>query len=118
MLAPQPKSERSEARLRATKKEIIRTMRTLTTMMIMTGLVALAGCSYLKQPDAYIKQPTICIDKKWYGYHKTGGCPSTLKASAPDASQEMAARLAALERATQLPVTILLLGVRRIAGLR
>jgi chemotaxis protein MotB len=73
-------------------------MRTFTTTMVIAGLVALTGCSSLKQPDTYIKQPTVCVDKKWYGYYQGSGCPSTTKAVVPDASQEMAARLAALER--------------------
>ncbi len=74
-------------------------MRTFTTVIVLTSLAALTGCSsWLKQhPDTYIKQPTVCIDQKWYGYHKAGGCPSTVKAVVPDASEEMAARLAALE---------------------
>ena len=80
-------------------KEII--MRMLKTTVVMTSLVALTGCSSLKHSDSYIKQPTVCIDKKWYGYHQGTGCPSTTKVVAPDASQEMAARLAALERDRQ-----------------
>lgn len=76
-------------------------MRMLTTTMVTAGLIVLTGCSSLKQSDAYIKRPTVCIDKNWYGYHKAGGCPPTAKAVAPDASQEMAARLAALERDRQ-----------------
>ncbi|UVT22183.1 MAG: OmpA family protein [Nitrospira sp.] len=77
-------------------------MRTLKTAIGMAILVALMGCSsFLKQhPDAYIKQPTVCIDQ-WYGYHQGSGCPSTAKVVPPDASQEMAARLAALERDRQ-----------------
>ena len=67
-------------------------------VLLMTGLVVLVGCSSLKHSDGYIKQPTVCVDKKWYGYHQGSGCPSTAKAVMPDASQEMAARLAALER--------------------
>jgi chemotaxis protein MotB len=77
-------------------KEII--MQMLKTTVIITGLVALVGCSSMKHSDGYIKQPTVCIDKKWYGYHQGAGCPSTTKVVVPDASQEMAARLAALER--------------------
>ncbi|MBP6606294.1 MAG: OmpA family protein [Nitrospira sp.] len=76
-------------------KEII--MRMLKTAVVMTGLVALVGCSSMKHSDGYIKQPTVCIDKKWYGYHQGAGCPALTKVVAPDASQEMAARLAALE---------------------
>jgi chemotaxis protein MotB len=79
------------------KEEII--MRTITTAIVMTGLVVLTGCSSsLKQhPNTYIKQPTVCIDR-WYGYYLGSGCPTTAKAAAPDASKEMADRLAALER--------------------
>lgn len=73
-------------------------MRLEKGFIVLTGLVVLAGCSSLKHSDSYIKQPTVCIDKKWYGYHQGTGCPSTAKAVVPDASQEMAARLAALER--------------------
>jgi chemotaxis protein MotB len=69
--------------------------------ILMTGLAVLVGCSSVKHPDGYIKQPTVCIDKKWYGYHQGSGCPSMAKVAAPDASQEMAARLAALERDRQ-----------------
>ena len=78
-------------------KEVL--MRLGTNILLMTGLVVLVGCSSLKHSDGYIKQPTVCIDDKWYGYHQGAGCPSTTKVVAPDASQEeMAARLAALER--------------------
>ena len=81
-------------------EEII--MQMLKTTVIMTGLVALIGCSSsIKHPGTYFKQPEVCIDKKWYGYHQGSGCPSTAKAVVPDASQEMAARLAALERDRQ-----------------
>ena len=73
-------------------------MRSAKSFILLTGLVVLVGCSSLKHPDGHIKQPTVCIDKKWYGYHQGSGCPSTTKAVVPDASQEMAARLAALER--------------------
>lgn len=74
-------------------------MGTLKTAIGMAIVVALMGCSsFLKQhPDAYIKQPTVCIDR-WYGYHQGKGCPSTAKAVTPDPSQELAARLAALEQ--------------------
>lgn len=60
------------------------------------------GCSSpLVQPSSYITQPEVCIDKQWYGYHQGSGCPSMTKAAAPDPSQDMAARLAALERERQ-----------------
>lgn len=65
------------------------------TVALLTSLVMLAGCS------SYIKQPTVCIDKKWYGYHKGSGCPSAAKAVVPDPLQEMTSRLAALERDRQ-----------------
>lgn len=71
-------------------------MRMLKTMVIMTGLVALVGCSSSAQHSgSYIKHPEVCIDKKWYGYHQGSGCPSTAKAVASDATAD---RLAALER--------------------
>ncbi len=77
-------------------------MRTFKTSMMLIGLVALAGCSAFKDhPSSHIKQPTVCVDKGWYGYYKGTGCPSTAKVTAPDASQKMAARLAALERDRQ-----------------
>ena len=68
------------------------------SVILVTGLVALTGCSSSKHPDTFIKQSTVCVDKGWYGYHPGKGCPSTVKVAAPDPSQEMAARLAALER--------------------
>ena len=69
------------------------------TIMIMTGLVALVGCSSSgQQSGSYIKQPEVCIDKKWYGYHQGSGCPSTATAVAADPSAD---RLAALERERQ-----------------
>lgn len=75
-------------------------MRTFISTMVTAGLVVLTGCSSLKQPEI-IKQPTVCIDKKWYGYHQAGGCPSVAKAAAPDVSGSVAlasaASLAALE---------------------
>ncbi|MGE0467926.1 MAG: OmpA family protein [Nitrospira sp.] len=74
-------------------------MRTRNTSMLLIGLVALAGCSAFKDhPSSHIKQPTVCIDKKWYGYYQGSGCPSTTKAVAPDPSAD---RLAALERERQ-----------------
>lgn len=77
-------------------------MQMLKTTLVITGLAAMMGCSStLVQPGSYITQPEVCIDKNWYGYHQGSGCPSTTKAVAPDASQEMAARLAALERDRQ-----------------
>lgn len=77
-------------------------MRMLKITCVVTGLAAMMGCSStLVQPGSYITQPEVCIDKQWYGYHQGSGCPSMTKAAAPDASQEMAARLAALERERQ-----------------
>jgi chemotaxis protein MotB len=74
-------------------------MRTLKTSVVLIGLVVLAGCSSSKNhASSYIKQPTVCVDKGWYGYHLGAGCPSTTKAVAPDPAQERAARLAALEQ--------------------
>ncbi len=70
-------------------------MANLKTTTVLTGLVVLAGCSAMpNHPSSYIKQPTVCIDKKWYGYHQGSGCPSTAKAVVSD---PMADRLAALE---------------------
>jgi len=66
--------------------------------IVMTGLIVLVGCSSLKHSDSYIKQPTVCIDKKWYGYYQGSGCPSAAKAAASDPSAD---RLAALERDRQ-----------------
>ena len=74
-------------------------MRMLTTSTVLTGLVVLAGCSAMNNhPASYIKQPTVCIDKKWYGYHLGSGCPSTAKAVVSDPTAD---RLAALERERQ-----------------
>ncbi len=75
-------------------------MRSNTIVMVLTGIVVLSGCSSSMKQPAYIKQPTVCIDQ-WYGYFLDKGCPSTAKAVVPDAAQEMAARLAALENDRQ-----------------
>ena len=66
-------------------------MRSGKGVLLMTGLVALVGCSSLNHSDGYIKQPTVCVDKKWYGYHQGAGCPSTAKAAVatPAASDEL-----------------------------
>jgi len=70
-------------------------MRTLKTVMVLIGLVVLAGCSSSKNhASSYIKQPTVCVDKGWYGYHLGTGCPSSKKVVAPDPT---ATRIAALE---------------------
>lgn len=69
------------------------------TIIILTGVIALAGCSSSgQQAGSYIKQPEVCVDKKWYGYHQGSGCPSTATAVASD---PMADRLAVLERDRQ-----------------
>jgi chemotaxis protein MotB len=74
-------------------------MRTLKTSVVLIGLVVPASCSSSKNhASSYITQPTVCVDKGWYGYHLGAGCPSTTKAVAPDPAQERAARLAALEQ--------------------
>jgi chemotaxis protein MotB len=74
-------------------------MKMLKTAMVLTGLVALVGCSSTaKHAGSYIKQPEVCIDKKWYGYHLGSGCPSTVQAVASDPAAD---RLAALERERQ-----------------
>jgi chemotaxis protein MotB len=66
-------------------------MQRVKPIIAMLGVIILMGCS------SYVKQPEVCIDR-WYGYALDGGCPATMKkAAAPDASQEMVARLAALE---------------------
>ena len=84
---------------RREEKEVI--MPVLKATVIVTGLVALMGCSSsLKQTSGYIKQPEVCIDR-WYGYHQGSGCPSAATIAAPDPSKEMAARLAALEQDRQ-----------------
>lgn len=65
-------------------------------IILMTGLVVLVGCSSSgTHSGPYIKQPDVCIDKKWYGYHLGSGCPSTAAAVAADPAAD---RLAALER--------------------
>lgn len=74
-------------------------MGALKTSTVLTSLVLLAGCSALpNHPSSYIKQPTVCIDKKWYGYHQGSGCPSTAKTVVADPTAD---RLAALERERQ-----------------
>nr|WP_086425371.1 OmpA family protein [Nitrospira cf. moscoviensis SBR1015] len=74
-------------------------MRTRNTAMALAGLVVLVGCSSsATHSGSYIKQPNVCIDKKWYGYHQGSGCPSTAKAVASDSTAE---RLAALDRERQ-----------------
>lgn len=71
-------------------------MRTQRTSIFLIGIVILAGCSSFKNhPSSYIKQPTVCIDKKWYGYHQDNGCPSIAKVAASDPTAD---RLSALER--------------------
>lgn len=78
-----------------TEKEII--MRAFKTTVVMTGLVVLMGCSSsIKHPDPYIKQSQVCTDR-WYGYHQKSGCPSVVKAAAPDPSKEMPVLLAAAQ---------------------
>jgi chemotaxis protein MotB len=74
-------------------------MRTLKVAIVLTGLGALVGCaSSTKHSGTYIKQPEVCVDKKWYGYYQDSGCPSTVQAVASDPSAD---RLAALERDRQ-----------------
>ncbi|MBL8074578.1 MAG: OmpA family protein [Nitrospira sp.] len=74
-------------------------MGALKASTVLTSLVVLAGCSALpNHPSSYIKQPTVCIDKKWYGYHQGSGCPSTAKTVVADPTAD---RLAALERERQ-----------------
>lgn len=71
-------------------------MRVGKGIIVMTGLVALVGCSSSgTHTGSYIKQPEVCVDKKWYGYHLGSGCPSTAAAVASDPSAD---RLAALEQ--------------------
>lgn len=74
-------------------------MRTLKTAIVVTGLIALVGCSSsAKHQSSYIKQPEVCVDKKWYGYYLGNGCPSTAKIVVSDPT---ANRLATLERESQ-----------------
>lgn len=71
-------------------------MRMSRTSMLLIGCFVLAGCSSFKNhPSSYIKQPTVCIDKKWYGYYQGSGCPSTAKAVESDPRAD---RIEALER--------------------
>lgn len=72
-------------------------MRTCKAPILLMGLVVLAGCSSFKNHPSYIQQPTVCIDKNWYGYHQASGCPSTAEAAVSNPVREMAARLDALE---------------------
>ena len=74
-------------------------MRTLKAAVVLIGLVALVGCaSSTRHSGSYIKQPEVCVDKKWYGYHQGSGCPSMVTAVAADPTAD---RLAALERERQ-----------------
>ncbi len=57
-------------------------VRTLITVIVMTGWMVVTGCAYLKQSDAYSKQATVCFDKGRSGYW----CPSTATAVASEAS--------------------------------
>jgi chemotaxis protein MotB len=70
-------------------------MQAFKTAVLATSLVALAGCSYLKQP-------AVCIDR-WYGYAQHDQCPApdASKDMADNASKDTAARLAALEKERQ-----------------
>lgn len=64
-------------------------MRAFKTTVVMTGLVVLMGCSSSHtQPEPYIKQSKVCVDR-YYGYHQESGCPSVAKAAVPDPSKEM-----------------------------
>jgi chemotaxis protein MotB len=72
-------------------------IRTVATALVTAGLVALIGCSSLKQPETYIRQQTVCIEK-WFGYHKAGGCQPTAKLAASDTQKEKTSGPAALER--------------------
>ncbi|MBI3357271.1 MAG: OmpA family protein, partial [Nitrospirae bacterium] len=67
----------------------------LKPAILATSLVAVAGCS------TYIKQPVVCTRDGWYGYVQSGQCPGAKAMAAPAASDDMAARLAALERERQ-----------------
>lgn len=69
-------------------------MQIFKTAILATCLVALAGCS------TYIKQPVVCTRDGWYGYVQSGQCPAAKTMAAP-ASNDMADRLAALERERQ-----------------
>ena len=74
-------------------------MQATKTIIVLTGMIALVGCSTSgQQSGSYIKKPEVCVDKNWYGYHLGSGCPSTAAAVASD---PMADRLAALERDRQ-----------------
>jgi chemotaxis protein MotB len=67
-------------------------MQTFNTAILATSVVVLAGCS------SYIKQPEVCIDQKWYGYVQGPPCTPPTKMTASD---DTAARLAALEKERQ-----------------
>jgi chemotaxis protein MotB len=73
------------------KEEII--MQILKTTILVTSLVTFAGCS------SYIKQPAVCTSEGWYGYERSGQCPSKpVLAIVPDNTAD---RLAVLERERQ-----------------
>ena len=66
------------------------------TVLLVTSLVALTGCS------SYVKQSDVC-SKGYYGYVLDGGCPARVspRAMVPDASKDAEARIAALEKENQ-----------------
>jgi chemotaxis protein MotB len=83
-------------------------MQIFKTTILATSLVTLAGCS------AYIKQPVVCVADGWYGYEQSGLCPS--KPFAMSASDDTAARLAALERERRQLADELAATQRRLAA--
>ena len=66
------------------------------TVLLATGLVALAGCG------SYVKQSDVCSMGN-YGYVLDGGCPVHVSSRAviPDTSKNAEARIAALEEENQ-----------------
>lgn len=62
-------------------------MQVFKTPILVASLVALGGCSHVKQSD-------VCVDR-WYGYHSSDKCP------APIAARDLAAELAAAQNEIQ-----------------
>jgi chemotaxis protein MotB len=71
--------------------------RAVLAALVTTALFALIGCSSLKQPETYIRQQTVCIER-WFGYHKPGECQPTAKLAASDIQKEKGSGPAALDR--------------------
>ena len=82
-------------------------MQILKTTILATSLITFASCS------SYIKQPTVCTSEGWYGYERSGQCPS--KPVAAIVTDNTADRLALLERERQRQADELRAAQRQLA---